>query len=59
MNYGNQHYCCKGIQLALEYFQSIGHKCIGFMHRKFIDGIKKIHPDYYERMVGEWVNRDV
>lgn len=38
VNYGQQHYVCRGIQLAIEYFTSLGHKVIGFMHRKFIDG---------------------
>lgn len=54
VNYGNKRYCCKGIKLAIDYFTSIGHKVIGFMHRKFIDGIKKRNPEYYERMVGKW-----
>lgn len=51
VNYGNQHYCCKGIKLAIDYFTSLGHKVIGFMHRKFVDGIKKKNADYYTRMV--------
>ena len=56
VNYGNQRYCCRGIRLALDYFQGIGHKCIGFMHRKFVDGIKKINPSYYKRMVLVWLD---
>ena len=38
VNYGQQHYVCRGIQLAIESFTSLGHKVIGFMHLKFIDG---------------------
>lgn len=61
VNYGHKHYVCKGIQLAINYFTSLGHKVIGFMHRKFIDGgdccggsrigIRKVNPEYYNRMV--------
>ena len=61
VNYGHKHYVCKGIQLAIDYFTSLGHKVIGFMHRKFIDGgdccggsrigIRKVNPEYYNRMV--------